>query len=119
MAGLKRKNAPVHVKGVSKKQKNGPEKANLPKRIDIPLEVETDSDPIVESDTNSQSGDDDGASWPSDEEEEEEDLVSQSSGDSHKLRSSSGAKTHEVKNTEVIADPNRANCKLSPRQGYC
>ena len=35
------------------------------------LETATDSDPIVESDTTSQSGDDDGASWPSDEEHEE------------------------------------------------
>ena len=35
-------------------------------------EVETDSDPIVESDTASQSGDDDGVSWPSDEEQKEE-----------------------------------------------
>lgn len=31
------------------------------------LETATDSDPIVESDTTSQSGDDDGVSWPSDE----------------------------------------------------
>ena len=31
------------------------------------LETATDSDPIVESDTTSQSGDDDGISWPSDE----------------------------------------------------
>lgn len=30
------------------------------------LEAETDSDPIVESDTASQSGEGDGASWPSD-----------------------------------------------------
>lgn len=33
------------------------------------LETETDSDPIVESDTTEHSGDDDGVSWPSDREE--------------------------------------------------
>ena len=33
-------------------------------------EAETDSDPIVESDTTEHSGGDDGVSWPSDEEEE-------------------------------------------------
>ena len=33
-------------------------------------EAETDSDPIVESDTTEQSGEDDGASWPSDDEEQ-------------------------------------------------
>lgn len=33
------------------------------------LETETDSDPIVESDTTDHSGDDDGVSWPSAEDE--------------------------------------------------
>lgn len=33
-----------------------------------PLEAATDSDPIIESDTTSQSGDDNGVSWPSDNE---------------------------------------------------
>ena len=33
-----------------------------------PLDAETDSDPIIESDTTSQSGEDDGVSWPSDNE---------------------------------------------------
>ena len=36
----------------------------------LPLrETETDSDPVVESDTTEHSGDDDGVSWPSDEDE--------------------------------------------------
>lgn len=34
-------------------------------------EAETDSDPIVESDTTEHSGDDDGVSWPSDDDEPE------------------------------------------------
>ena len=33
-----------------------------------PPEAETDSDPIIESDTTSQGGEDDGVSWPSDDE---------------------------------------------------
>ena len=33
-----------------------------------PLEAETDSDPIIESDTTSQSGEDNGVSWPSENE---------------------------------------------------
>ena len=41
----------------------------------IPIETketETDSEPIVDSDTTSQSGEDDGVSWPSDSDEEEQ-----------------------------------------------
>lgn len=38
-------------------------------------EAETDSDPIVESDTTEQSGDDDGVSWPSDDDEYDDEVV--------------------------------------------
>lgn len=38
------------------------------KARDVNAEVESDSDPIVESSTNSESGEDDGVSWPSDDE---------------------------------------------------
>lgn len=68
MAGIKRKEAPAaktNVKGSPKKAKTVPSK---PTKARIPppdLEAETDSDPIVESDTTDHSGDDDGASWPS------------------------------------------------------
>ena len=98
----------MHINGASKKRKNEAEKAKPSKRMDVPLEAETDSDPIVESDTTSQSGDDDGISWPSD--GDEEDLVSQPEGDSHKLRSIHGADTNDFENSEVIADSKKANC---------
>ncbi len=41
------------------------------KRSKFSEEAETDSDPIIESETGSESGEDDGASWPSDEEQED------------------------------------------------
>lgn len=72
MATFKRK-APIlqlqEGKNTKKSKKNG---FNPLKRKDGNLETETDSDPIVESETTEHSGDDDGVSWPSDREEEEE-----------------------------------------------
>ena len=72
MAGIKRKSEPdskSQIPDISKKPKK--EHASPPVTPD--LEAETDSDPIVESDTASQSGDDDGESWPSDDSAENED----------------------------------------------
>jgi hypothetical protein len=78
MAGIKRKQPEVagaYVKGASKKSKVEPKKSKKPARAPTPpsdiseLEAETDSEPIVESDTTEHSGDDDGVSWPSDDEE--------------------------------------------------
>ena len=53
--------------GIQKKHKKEEESHKLSKPVE-PLEAETDSDPITESDTTSQSGEDDGVSWPSDNE---------------------------------------------------
>ena len=67
MAGIKRKQAfetksqPGNIQKKHKKE----ESRKLSKPLE-PLEAETDSDPIIESDTTSQSGEDDGVSWPSD-----------------------------------------------------
>ena len=72
MATPKRKenpNSKSHVGSVSKKPKKEEIPANDSKRAQD-LETATDSDPIVESDTTSQSGDDDGISWPSEDEVE-------------------------------------------------
>jgi len=78
MAGIKRKQpeaAGTYLKGASKKSKVEPKKAKKPARPPTPpsdiseLEAETDSDPIIESDTTEHSGDDDGVSWPSDDED--------------------------------------------------
>ena len=72
MAGLKRKDSPAsklpggHIYKKPKKEKSQSKKSNPPVQI---LETETDSEPIVESDTTENSGEDDGISWPSDEDE--------------------------------------------------
>ena len=72
MAAPKRKENPNShfVTGsIRKKSRKEENLANGSKNVHD-LETATDSDPIVESDTTSQSGDDDGVSWPSDEEVE-------------------------------------------------
>ena len=69
MAASKRKENPstkLHTGNVSKKPKEEEKLAKSSIRLQD-LETATDSDPLVESDTASQSGDDDGISWPSDE----------------------------------------------------
>lgn len=73
MAGLKRKGGSEsnsQVANTAKKVKKEHGSLNASKNIEE-LEAQTDSDQIVESETTSQSGDDDGVSWPSDEENEE------------------------------------------------
>lgn len=71
MAGLKRKDAPASRmqadSSYKKPKKETPHSKKNP-TIQI-LETETDSDPIIESDTTEHSGEDDGVSWPSDEDE--------------------------------------------------
>ena len=69
MAGTKRKaglDSKSESGNIQKMSKNDAERR---KTEDGALEAETDSDPIIESDTTSQSGDDDGVSWPSDEDD--------------------------------------------------
>ena len=75
MAGIKRKgafDAKSKAGNIQKKQKKDEKRPKTSKPIQ-PLETETDSEPIMESDTTSQSGDDDGVSWPSDDEGEDGD----------------------------------------------
>ncbi|MCJ1461487.1 pumilio domain member 6 [Pseudocyphellaria aurata] len=72
MAGLKRKVAPISKPSednVRKKSKKQAPQLQKSQRVVQSKETETDSDPIVESDTTEQSGEDDGVSWPSDEDE--------------------------------------------------
>ena len=65
MVGFKRKEAPLGKAGKALSNKKA--KVESKSREPPPnLEVETDSDPIIESDTTEHSGLDDGASWPSD-----------------------------------------------------
>ena len=70
MADMKRKRAidtKSQTESIQKKHKKG-EESHKPSKPVEPLEAEADSDPIIESDTGSQSGEDDGVSWPSDNE---------------------------------------------------
>ena len=70
MADMKRKRAfetksqPGNIQKKHKKE----EESHRSSELVEPVEAETDSDPIIESDTTSQSGEDDGVSWPSDNE---------------------------------------------------
>ncbi|MCJ1388583.1 pumilio domain member 6 [Xylographa bjoerkii] len=72
MAGLKRKEHPQTggtARGNAKKVKTESRKKVRPITPPSDPEAQTDSDPIIESDTTKHSGDDDGVSWPSDDEE--------------------------------------------------
>lgn len=72
MAAPKRKENPsskLYAGSNPKKPRKEENPAKDSKRLQD-LETATDSDPIVESDTTSHSGDDDGVLWPSDEEVE-------------------------------------------------
>ena len=77
MAASKRKenpNSKLYAGNAPKKPKKEGKPAKSSKRVQD-LETATDSDPLVESDTTSQSGDIDGASWPSDEEAEGDEIL--------------------------------------------
>lgn len=72
MAGMKRKDAPsgkLSAGKPSKRHKIGASRSRISEGLVKIQETETDSDPIVESDTTEHSGDDDGVSWPSDDDE--------------------------------------------------
>ena len=73
MAGIKRKEAisSIQLGGNAKKRPRKEEnsKKKLVEESHV-KETATDSEPIVESDTTSQSGEDDGVSWPSDADQE-------------------------------------------------
>ena len=69
MAPVKRK-SPAQSNGELQNKRLKQEGPQLPVRSKV-AETETDSDPLVESDTTSQSGDDDGVDWPSDDEPDE------------------------------------------------
>ena len=70
MAGTKRKEPPRLKYQQASPNKKIKEQSAPIQKIDFEKETETDSEPIVESGTNSESGEDDGASWPEDDEPE-------------------------------------------------
>lgn len=74
MAGVKRKEASTFVSSEGNTKKKPRKDKEAPKNYAKNYEeTATDSDPIVESDTAPQSGEDDGVSWPSDGEDYKED----------------------------------------------
>lgn len=112
MATFKRKAPtlqPQEGKNTKKSKKNGLDPL---KRKERNLETETDSDPIVESETTEHSGDDDGVSWPSDrEEEEEEGGVELPTGASTESANSKSLPSRE--NVKIAK-----NCKLLVLQNF-
>ena len=72
MAPIKRKAAPYDSGRILPKRPKKVEIEVTEKKRSKIAEVESDSDPIIESDTADESGEDDGVSWPSDEEVEDE-----------------------------------------------
>ncbi|MCJ1373242.1 pumilio domain member 6 [Loxospora ochrophaea] len=90
MSGMKRKVAPNSKKNggdANKKAKKELAVVKKPKNS-TSRETETDSDPIVESETSENSGADDGVSWPSDEDEKRQSSSSTSAsknGDREKI----------------------------------
>ena len=78
MAGVKRKEYPQiggRARETAKKVKSEPRKKVRSITPPSELEAQTDSDPIVESDTTEHSGDDDGVSWPSDDQEDVDPVI--------------------------------------------
>ena len=68
-----------------KKARTNNERLRNNKVLPVALETETDSDPIVESETTEHSGDDDGISWPSDDESAvAEDIITNRRGEDRK-----------------------------------
>lgn len=67
---------------IPSRSKSSSFKSNTPKAKPLKKfeETELDSDPIVESDTQSESGADDGVSWPSDEETRDPEIVAEDEG---------------------------------------
>ena len=73
MPAIKRKNGALKEQAASptKKSRVDRKEASKPKIRSEFTEAETDSDPIVESDTTDHSGSDNGVSWPSEDDEGE------------------------------------------------
>ena len=80
-------------------------------------EAETDSDPIVESDTTEQSGDADGVSWPSDDDEYDDEVIKPPStaGQDHRIE----AKVSKAANDEekiILKEPSSNSDQIAGNQ---
>ena len=91
MVGIKRKQSASsgNKSGHIKKRKHTSPPA-VESSTSSNLEAETDSDPIIESDTTEQSGDGDGVSWPSDQDEDMPDENEEAAGVQHKTPRQTG-----------------------------
>ena len=84
MAAVKRKENPQTretAQRTSKKVRTESRKKVRPLTPPSDLEAQTDSDPIVESDTTEHSGDDNGVSWPSDDDDDDGGVSAASTND--------------------------------------
>lgn len=85
MVGIKRKqNASSGTKSDHIKKRKHTSPPAVESSTSSNLEAETDSDPIMESDTTEHSGDGDGVSWPSDQDEDIQDEKEEGAGVRHK-----------------------------------
>jgi hypothetical protein len=103
MASTKRKGA-VALRSENGNAQKKPRKEEKPRKTFVEksevLETATDSDPIAESDTTSQSGGDDGVSWPSDDDGEPDEWVGIEEGDkTGDVKPAKGAATTNSKGT--------------------
>ena len=121
MAGIKRKQAPVNkTNGNIKKPRIAPghqeRKATKKFISEEEIEAETDSDPIIESDTTEHSGEDDGASWPSDDEQRLETFSAEEHEDGAvvgKLASASGKQVKQAIALDKSTNGNNSESMLS------
>lgn len=114
MAGLKRKESPaVKHSGdrVPKKPRTGHAQIKREQRPVSEAEAETDSDPIIESDTTEHSGDDDGVSWPSDDEKTTVASKKGESGVENEVVKRNGTTTKSNKNP--VPSNGAANCEFA------
>lgn len=103
MASTKRKGA-IAFRSENGNAQKKPRKEEKPGKKSIEksavLETATDSDPIAESDTTSQSGNDDGVSWPSDDDGEPDEWAGiEEAGKTGDVKSAKGAASTNSKGT--------------------
>ena len=113
MASFKRKAPVSKLQGSTENKKSRVDTPKLQQKKDRNLETETDSDPIVESDTTEHSGDNDGVSWPSDEEEVPLKELSMEDDGGVELPRSSSTKNTDIKKPSPFNDNAKGviNCK--------
>lgn len=115
MAGAKRKEPPSSRHQQASPTKKTKKQSAPIHKLDFEKETETDSEPLVESDTNSESGEDDGASWPEDDEPERFAGIEEEEQDAEK---SHGRKTDAAEGYAEVVERSKqkpvVSCKPKP-----